>query len=140
MSPREDQVRMPYEISFSKRVPVSDREQYINECCIGGDVVIHRLLPLVQARYSGIQTNQEDWGWFIWFRRGAIRLAVDVFTEDPAQGVFRVHLTSRTKRFLAGDKVVDTPELEEVRALVESELEAWTGRPLQVTRLDRNYM
>ena len=131
---------MPYEIAFTKPFEAKDPAQYINECCWGGDVVTEFLLPSISSHYQEVERNQEDWGWFIWFRRGAIRLAVDVFTEDPAEGVFRVHLTSRTKRFLAGDKVVDTPELEEVRELVESELEAWTGTPLQVTHLDRNYM
>ena len=61
---------MPYELSFTKRVPIVDREQYINECCIGGDVVVNRLLPSVRSRYTDVQTNQEDWGWFIWFRQG----------------------------------------------------------------------
>ena len=42
------------------------------------------------------------------------------------------------KRFLAGDKVIDTPELEEVRALVESELEAWAEGPLLVTHLHQD--
>ena len=79
---------MPYEVSFTKRVPVLHREQYINECCIGGDVVLNHLLPSVRARYADVQTNQEDWGWFIWFRKGHVRLAIDVFTDDPEQGFF----------------------------------------------------
>ncbi len=38
---------VPYELSFTKRVAIADREQYINECCVGGDAVVARLLPLV---------------------------------------------------------------------------------------------
>jgi len=129
---------MPYEVCFTKRVPIVDREQYINTCCIGGDVVVDQLLPSVRARYTDIQTNQEDWGWFIWFRQGKVRLAVDVFTDDPDEGIFRVHLTSRTKRLLVLDTVVDTSELEELRTLIASELEAWVGGALKITRLDRN--
>src|SRR6185295_7537011 len=116
---------MPYEMRFTKRVPVTDRDLYINECCVGGDVVVNRLLPSVQERYTGIQTNQEDWGWFIWFSRGSVRLAIDVFTDDPDEGVFRIHLTSRTKRLLVLDNVIDTAELEELRTLVASEVESW---------------
>lgn len=131
---------MPYEISFTRRVAVLDRAQYINECCIGGDVVVEQLLPSVRERYTDVQTGEEDWGWFIWFRKGHVRLAVDVFTDDPDQGVFRIHLTSRTKRLLVLDTVVDTSELEDLRTLVAAELAAWGGDAIRITHLDCNYM
>ena len=115
---------MPYEISFTKRVAIADREQYWNECCVGGDHVVNQLLPAVRARYQDIQTNQEDWGWFIWFKKGAVKLAIDVHTDDGDAGEFRIRLTSQTKRFL-GYKEQDTPELDELRPLVESELQKW---------------
>lgn len=127
---------MPYEVSFTKRVLIVDREHYINECCVGGDVVVDQLLPSVQARYTDVQTNQEDWGWFIWFRKGNVRLAIDVFTDDPDQGAFRIHLVSRTRRLLLRDAVVDTPELDELRALVVSELADWANGTINVTRVD----
>lgn len=66
---------MPYELSLRKRVSIADREQYFNECCIGGDLVTDQLMPMVQQHYTDVQTNQEDWGWFIWFRKGDVRLA-----------------------------------------------------------------
>jgi hypothetical protein len=130
---------MPYEVSFTRRVPVVDREQYINDCCIGGDVLVKQLLPSLRARYTDIQTNQEDWGWFIWFRKGSVRLAIDIFTDDPDEGAFRVHLTSRTTRLLVLNTVVDTSELDELRALVASELAAWVDGEVRITRLDRDY-
>ena len=83
-----------------------------------------------------IQAEQEDWGWFIWFRKGPVRLAIDVFTDDPEQGLFRIHLTSRTKRLLMFETVADSPELEDVRALVVSELAAWADVPVTVGRLN----
>lgn len=131
---------MPYEVSFTKRVPVGERERYINDCCIGGDVVVNQLLPSVRARYTGVQANQEDWGWFIWFRKGGVRLAIDVFTDDPNGGAFRIHLTSRIRRLLVLDTVADTPELEDLRALVEAELSGWIGSAPRIVRLDRNHM
>src|SRR5262245_60204325 len=131
---------MPYEVSFTKQVRQLDRDKYINDCCIGGDAVVNQLLPPVRARYTDIQTNQEDWGWFIWFRNGQVRLAIDVFTDDPERGQFRIHLTSRTKRFFLFESVVDTPELEELRTWIESELRAWNGDAIQVEHLDPNYM
>jgi hypothetical protein len=47
---------------------------------------------------------------------------------------FRVRLTSRTKRLLFLDGVVDTPELEDLRALVASELASWVGGAVKVDR------
>ena len=123
---------MPYEVSFTKRVPVLDREDYINECCVGGDAVRDRLLPVVQARYGDVDTNQEDWGWFIWLRQGDVSLSIDIFTDDPDEGAFRIHLTSRTKRLLLFDQIVDTPELEELRSLVVADVAEWVGRAVQV--------
>src|SRR5262245_4538379 len=127
---------MPYELSFTKRVSISDREQYINDCCVGGDVVVKQLLPSVRSRYTSIQTDQEDWGWFIWFRKGKVGLAIDVFTDDAETGTFRVHLTSRTRRLLIGDSVADTPELEELRTVIELELTNWVGDAVTVTHLE----
>lgn len=130
---------MPYELSFSKPVAVSDESQYINECCYGGDVISDVLLPAVRGRFEDIQANQEDWGWFIWFRRGPIRLAIDIVCDDPKAGAFRIHLTSRTRRWLMFDSVADLPELEEVKGLVESRIEEWTGSRCRVTRLDKEH-
>jgi hypothetical protein len=126
---------MPYEVSFTKRVPILDRDDYINECCVGGDAVRDRLLPLVQERYGEAETNQEDWGWFIWFHKGNVALAIDIYTDEPDEGAFRIHLTSRTKRLLWFDQIVDTPELEEMRALVVADLTEWVGRPVQVAAI-----
>ncbi len=123
---------MPYEVSFTKRVPVLDREDYINECCVGGDAVRDRILPAVQARYGQVDTNQEDWGWFIWFRQGHVGLAIDIFTDDPDHGAFRIHLTSRTKRLLLFDDIVDTPELEALRDLVVADSVDWVGHDVDV--------
>jgi hypothetical protein len=97
---------MPYALSFRKQVPIADREQYINECCVGSRV----------------------------------RLAVDVFTDDPQDGRFQLHLTSRRPRMLLGSKVEDTPQLERLRQLVVRELEAWPVTDLQIEQVDENYM
>jgi hypothetical protein len=130
---------MPYEVSFTKRVEVSDPDQYINECCYGGDVVSGQLLPVLQRQYTEIQHEQEDWGWFLWFRRGRIRLAVDIFCDDPDQGTFRMHLTSRTPGSLFGEKIEDTPELDELRDTVVSRLTEWVGQPPRVVVVDEGY-
>ena len=131
---------MPYALTFRKPVVITDREQYINDCCIGGDLVIGRLLPALRAKYGELQSNQEDWGWFAWFEQSGVKLAVDVFTNDEAAGEFQAHLTSRKHRLLLGAKVQDTPELEALRELVVKELEAWSVAQLQVERVDAKYM
>ena len=115
---------MPFEVAFTKPVTIVDREQYINECCVGGDIVVDQLLPAVRARYADVQSNQEDWGWFIWFRDGGVRLAIDVHTDDADAGAFRIRLTSRVKKLLF-EKEADTPELDQLRSLVEAELRRW---------------
>jgi hypothetical protein len=130
---------MPYEVSFTKRVEVSNPDQYINECCYGGDVVSDQLLPILQRQYTEMQHEQEDWGWFLWFRRGRIRLAVDIFCDDPEQGAFRMHLTSRTPGSLFGDKIEDTPELDELRGTVVGRLTEWVGQAPRVVAVDVGY-
>jgi hypothetical protein len=131
---------MPYEISFTKPVVIADREQYINECCVGGDVVRDQLLPVVSGNYENIDTEQEDWGWFIWFRKGPVRLAIDIFTDDSDAGSFRVHLTSRKKRILFSNVVVDTSELDILKDAVVSQLANWGASAISVVKLDEHYL
>ena len=132
---------MPYVIAFVKPVQVADLEQYINDCCVGGDIVLDRLLPSLRERYGNdLQSNQEDWGWFAWFEESGVKLAVDVHTNDHALGEFQLHLTSRRPRFLLGAKVQDTAELEQLRDLVVSQLQSWPVERLTVERVDEKYM
>ncbi len=131
---------MPYIVSFVKFVAVVDREQYINDCCIGGDLVLEQLLPVLRERYGDLQSNQEDWGWFAWFEHSGVKLAVDVHTKDETAGEFQVHLTSRKPRLLLGATIQDTPELETLRELVASRLQAWSVARLEIERVDEKYM
>ena len=117
---------MPYELSFTKKVTVDDESIYINGCCWGGDVVRDHLLPLIQSKYQQVQTNQEDWGWFIWFKQGPVSLALDIHTDDPETGEFRIILTSRKKELFFSHQE-DTPQLEHLRDLVVGDLERWAG-------------
>lgn len=132
---------MPYIVSLWKKVQIADSDIYFNECCIGGDVVLDRLLPVLQQRYGeDIESNQEDWGWFAWFEDAGTRLAVDVYTDDPKDGAFRVHLTSSRTRFLLGAKIEDCPELERLRELVLERLKSWPVSRINVERVDEKYM
>jgi hypothetical protein len=118
---------VPYEIAFSKVLVPPGNHDYINDCCFGGDVVSNWLLPEISKRYEQIQHDQEDWGWFIWIKSPNVSLAVDIFCDDPVSGEFRIHLTSRKRRLLLPDVVADTPELDELKHLVISEVEKWAG-------------
>jgi len=137
LNPKEElQSYMPYEITFSKRLNVSDREQYLNDCCIGGDVLLDVLLPELRKTYGGLMTNQEDWGWFAWFRDRDVRLSVDVFCDDPETGSYRIHLTSRVPKWIFGERTEDTAELESLRGRVIHYLAAWLGGTPQATRIE----
>jgi len=131
---------MPYEVSFRKRVEPTGSAEYINECCIGGDIVSSWLRPAVESRYEQLEANQEDWGWFLWFRKGATRLAIDIFTDDPETGDFRMHLTSRRSKWIFRSEIVDSAELEELRLLVADRLEAVGAQNVAITRVDGQYM
>jgi hypothetical protein len=56
--------------------------------------------------------------------------------DDPRQGAFRVHLTSRRKRWLVLDSIADTPELGSANDCVLERLEGWPDTRCRVTRLD----
>jgi len=131
---------MPFSIRFRKPVDVTEAEPYINDCCIGGDVVLEHLLPALRQTYGDLEPTQEDWGWFVWFEHVGVKLAVDVFTQDPLTNEFEIHLTSRKARLLRSARVVDTPELEALRRSVVSSLEAWPVTSLTVERLDEKHM
>lgn len=118
---------MAYEISFAKQVSISDPDIYINGCCWGGDIIRDRLLPAVSRNFEDVMTAQEDWGWFIWVRRGPIRFGIDIFCDDPEKGLFRILLTARRKKLLLFDSYVDSPELDDLRNLVTSHLADWAG-------------
>ena len=129
-------VIVPYEVSLTTPVAVSDPSIYINGCCWGGDVLRDRLRsPIVSGTYQRIQTEQEDWGWFIWFSDGETRLAIDIHCDDIPRCKFRIHLTSRRKRFLLSSVVTDTPELERLREVVMQEIDRWTGAPAVIEHI-----
>lgn len=72
----QNRIPTPHELSFTKLVQPLDRAEYTNDCCIGGDKVAEALLPAVRRHYDeGLEAAQEDWGWFIWFDRGDVKLA-----------------------------------------------------------------
>lgn len=126
---------MPYQIVFEKTFAVSQIDDYLNPSCWGGDVVARRLLPAIEASYRDVQCNQEDWGWFIWCRDGAVQLAIDIFCDDPDAGRFRLHLVRKIRHWVSS-RVVDGPELEQLRERVVAQLDAWHVMHLTTSRLD----
>jgi hypothetical protein len=129
---------MPYEIAFARQLTVADTSHYSNPGCWGGDVVINEIAPLISERFESIRTGQEYWGWYIWFRRGRISLAVNVFCDDLEKCEFLIHLYSHVKTWKILTSVVDTPDLEEVLQLVRSKIETWAGS-CEVVKLRRDF-
>ena len=131
---------MPYSLQFRKVIEIAARDEYINECCVGGDIVLRHLWRTLETRYPGQIPQQEDWGWFIWIDRDRDRMAVDVFTHDSTAGEFEVHLTASRSRFLRPREVRDTPELDVLCDAIARQLEAWPVAGLEVERVDAKYM
>jgi hypothetical protein len=90
-------------------------------------------MSVVADRYQEIRTDQEDWGWFILSRDGAIRLAVDICCDDIERGAFRIRLTSRRRKLLRS-QILDTSELDRLREVVLSAMSAW-ARSLRTERV-----
>ena len=132
-------LRMPYELSFNKSLSIEDSDIYWNECCWGGDHVSDRLLPMIRSEYQSVQNDQEDWGWFVWFRDGETKLSIDVFCDDPNTGAFRIFLTSQVKRRLFGYQIVDIDALVELKNRVLKELQSWVDGEIAEALLDKNH-
>ena len=130
---------MPYQLSFTKPISVEDPEVYWNECCWGGDHVSDHVLPMIRGNYESIHDGQEDWGWFIWFRQGGVKLAVDIFCDDPKTGKYRIFLTSQVKRTLFGYHIADCGELLELKSRICGELEGWAEGDITEALLDKNH-
>jgi hypothetical protein len=131
---------MPYSMSFRLATRVADSDKYINDCCIGGDRLLDKLEPDLRILYDAVELNQEDWGWFAWTEKAGVKLAVDIYNEDPATMRFRVHITSRKSRWVLPDKVEDTPELEELKDLVVAKVLELPALELATERVDSKYM
>ena len=104
------------------------------------DVVLDKLLPSLRSGYVDVEANQEDWGWFAWFGKNRVKLAVDIFTDEGTRDQFRIHLTSRLPRLFLGERVEDTPELEELRELVVAKLQEWSVSGLRAVHTDTKYI
>src|SRR5262249_12575113 len=109
----------------TKAFTVTNPDIYINDCCLGGDLVRDHFLPLISNRFSQIQTGQEDWGWFLWFRDGKVKLAIDISCNDSQSGEFQIHVSSTTTSFGIFKSSADTPQLEALADLVKSDLLQW---------------
>lgn len=130
---------MPYELRFTKPISVEDPEVYWNECCWGGDRVSDHLLPVIRNNYTDIQNDQEDWGWFIWFRDGDAKLAIDIFCDDPKTGKYRVFLTSQVKRSFFGYQITDSDALFELKNRVCERLVGWVQGDIAEALLNKNH-
>jgi hypothetical protein len=95
-------------------------------------VLVPRVLAphAVRNRLQAGRHNRESSRWFIWFKQGTVKLAIDVHTDDMDAGRFRIRLTSQTRRWI-GYREADTPQLDELRLLVESELRKWSAADIK---------
>ena len=125
--------RMPYEIARSGGSSPSRIATSISTNAASAVMrLIDALMPSVQARYSDIQSNQEDWGWFIWFRKDKVKLAIDVHTDDGDAGEFRIRLTSHERpSWLQGSRHAGARRAARTRRIRIAEWSATESRSLR---------
>jgi hypothetical protein len=119
---------MLYEIAFTKKVPLLESEEYVNDCCRGGDVIRDYLLPAMKAKHPDFITGQEDWGWYIWMKEERLRLELGIHCDDFDAGEFRIILTARRKGiiFYSSDNI-GVPELDSLKDLVMAQLGSYAN-------------
>lgn len=127
---------MPYEISFRKPLTIDEESIYVNDCCWGGDIVQQQLLPLIEEEYTDIKAAQEDWGWFIWFKKGELNLEVNIMT-DSKEGEFRIHVVAARVRFFGLSRRVgdDTPEVHALAEVVANRLREWAAEDVRLEHI-----
>ena len=128
---------MAYEIEFTAALSVPNPEIYINDCCWGGDEIRDRLLPLVSPEYEDAQTTQEDWGWFIWMRRGQQWTGIDIYCDAKESGEFRIHISGWQRRWLRR-KHVEGDDLEHIKEVTMSEISKW-GKVITVRKFTADF-
>jgi len=105
---------MPYELKFTKYA----------ESPPGQAELVERLLPALQQRY-GDDVRANDG--YIRCDDGDVTLAIEIFGGDNP-GVFRIEITSSTRRFAVLKRIEDVPELEELKRIIAGEIAEWTGK------------
>jgi len=128
---------MAYEIEFTATLNVSDPKIYINDCCWGGDVIRDRLLPMVSSEYEHVETSQEDWGWFIWMRRGQQWSGVDIYSDEKDSGDFRIHISGWQQGWF-GRKHIEGDDLEHIREVTVNEIGNW-GKVIKVRKFTADF-
>ncbi len=129
---------MPYEISFQKQIEIKDEDVYFNECCYGGNVIADRLLPSIRERYKDVLSNQEDWGWFIWFKKDGYKLSIDIFCDNYSAAEYRIYITSQRRRYLIFEQLVDDEEIEKIKELVLENIDEWSLNTCKVSKVGKD--
>lgn len=117
-----------------------DEPDYINPCCVGGDLVLERLLSALRERCTRVEQGQEDWGWYAWGYAGSRRLAVHTQCDDVEHGDMTALLWVYERGpwwQLWREREVVGPELDALRDLVLAALDGWTDGPVAVDREPR---
>lgn len=129
---------MAYEIAFTANISVDHSEEYINHCCWGGDQITKKLLPVVVSGYERMETGQEDWGWYIWMRRGRQRTHIDIYCDDRETKDFRIHLYG-TRRIFLKLEFVDGEDIDAVKRVLLQEIVNW-GEVQEVQKFTPDFM
>jgi len=96
------------------------KEQFINPCCFGQDLVVWLRRKLLERGLEVIAPDQEDWGWYIevehrgsWYFVG-IGGNADESSEKPNQGEWRIMVEKRRslwQKLSGNNKMSDSDDM-----------------------------
>jgi hypothetical protein len=130
---------MQYVAIFHHEVAIKDKNQYINPCCYGGDVIGNLLQPrLRDAGFTIDLFDQEDWGWFLWLKKGKSGYSIDIGLEEEAQWKFKLFVVGKQSFLTQLFKKDKQPHLKELCQIIDSTLRSIGIDDLSWWEADRN--
>lgn len=126
---------MDFELIVPKVFEDIPERQYINPCCIGGDVVLIQFKPEIASKMQIdedlIDVYQEDWGWALEFEKEKVfyLLALNNNSEDKSnKSIFSAYTQATCKeKGLFIDKTVDALDENETFFALISDLAKKNG-------------
>lgn len=105
---------MDFELSIEKNFANLPEQNYINDCCVGGDEILNQFKPNISAEMSvqndSIDINQEDSGWKLRFVKDEVEYLFGISNYnllETGKTTFSVSVqaTKKVKSFFASKTI-----------------------------------